>query len=68
MEKIKTTNDFNKDEEVTYTPSYLKGEIIYPPCEDGVVTGKNDKYVFVRYGDNSYSKATSPLDLVKKIS
>ena len=45
---------------VVYTP--YKG---CPPdaLEEGIITSKNDKYVFVRYGSNYHSKATSPEDL-----
>lgn len=31
--------------------------------ESGVVTSTNNKYVFVRYGDNRQSQATDPRDL-----
>lgn len=38
--------------------------VVYTPTkEDGVVTSINDKYVFVRYGGDTHSKATSPGDL-----
>ena len=45
---------------VIYTP--------YKDCpldalEEGIITSKNDKYVFVRYGRNYHSKATRPEDL-----
>lgn len=45
--------------------------VIYTPfdgCLDkekevGVITSVNERYVFVRYGDELHSKATNPLDL-----
>lgn len=45
---------------VVYTP--------YGGCanyekEEGVITSKNDKYVFVRYGNDVNSKATRPEDI-----
>lgn len=45
---------------VIYTP--------FPGCsfklrEEGVITSKNDLFVFVRYGKDQNSKATSPNDL-----
>lgn len=38
--------------------------VVYQPTkEDGVVTSINSTYVFVRYGDDTHSKATDPGDL-----
>jgi hypothetical protein len=42
--------------------------VVYTPyegakTEDGVITGVNDQYVFVRYGADKGSKATRPEDL-----
>jgi hypothetical protein len=31
--------------------------------EEGIITSKNDKYVFVRYGADVNSKSTSPEDI-----
>ena len=31
--------------------------------EDGTITSVNDSFVFVRYGSDQHSKATSPGDL-----
>lgn len=31
--------------------------------EQGIITSKNDKYVFVQYGLDTHSKATNPMDL-----
>ena len=31
--------------------------------EEGVITSWNDTYIFVRYGGDNHSKATSPRDL-----
>lgn len=44
----------------------IGGKVIYKPftvnkdnpIEEGVITSKNDYYVFVRYGSDIYSKAT----------
>lgn len=33
------------------------------PIEYGIITGYNDKYIFVRYASDVSSKATSPEDL-----
>lgn len=46
-------------------------KVIYTPfkgCRDnmrelGWITSKNDKYVFVRYGTDNFSKSTNPEDL-----
>lgn len=49
-----TTAD--KGRAVIYTPKH--GE-----QESGVITSWNDRFVFVRYGDELQSKATDPGDL-----
>jgi hypothetical protein len=46
-------------------------KVIYTPyegcneneLETGIITGYNDKYVFVRYGSDINSKATKPEDI-----
>lgn len=35
----------------------------HPDCEEGVITGLNERFVFVRYGSDQHSKATRPDDL-----
>lgn len=47
---------------VVYTPraTAVRGTGI---SEFGTVTSVNDQFVFVRYGNESFSKATSPNDL-----
>lgn len=48
------------DRKVVYTP--FKG--CDPKLkEEGIITSKNDKFVFVRYGSDVNSKATDPEDL-----
>lgn len=54
------TKQDNINKRVTYWP--------YPNCpidkqEYGVITSYNDKYIFVRYGNEQYSKATSSSQL-----
>jgi hypothetical protein len=39
---------------------YLSG---HTPAEEGVITGVNDRYVFVRYGSQVTSAATPPSQL-----
>ena len=59
-------NDIEIGDKVVYIPDYLlKG-----PAKDriqdknlGVVTSKNDTFVFVRYANGTNSQATSPEDL-----
>lgn len=51
------TENVEIDRKVVYKP--------FPNCssdqiEEGVVTSYNDKYVFVRYGNDVNSKATDP--------
>lgn len=37
--------------------------ILAEDLETGIITGFNDKYVFVKYGRDSFSKATNYKDL-----
>lgn len=53
---MRKTGDFKTGQNVIYTAGH--GE-----KESGVVTSTNDKFVFVRYGNNLQSQATSPEDL-----
>lgn len=42
----------------------LDRKVIFTPTkEEGVITSKNDIYVFVRYGNSTYGIATRPEDL-----
>jgi hypothetical protein len=43
------------------------GQIVFyaPTKEHGVVTSMNGHYVFVKYGNDTHSKATSRLDIVQ---
>ncbi len=42
---------------------YFGKEPFSLPCEYGTVTSLNEKYVFVLYDGDIYSKATRPADL-----
>jgi len=65
---------FIKGKRVKYIPTHAEGNKKHPDCESGVVSSKNDKYIFVKYdnlmctmvtGDEPYTaKATDPHDLV----
>jgi hypothetical protein len=46
-------NEAEIDRKVVYIPKHGKRE-------DGVITSKNHKFVFVRYGNNVNSIATDP--------
>jgi hypothetical protein len=50
---------------VLYVPGHAHGQRYHPDCEQGIVTSKNEVYVFVRYGGKNHSEATDPADLVK---
>lgn len=54
------TCKMNESRRVIYRP--------FPNCppeliEEGVITGSNGKYIFVRYGNDINSKATNPKDI-----
>jgi hypothetical protein len=54
---------------VLYIPGHAKGDKKHPDCERGIITGigaKAEDFVFVRYGDERHSKATSVSDLIIK--
>lgn len=51
-----------------FTEKDIGRSVVYTPyegarTEDGVITGVNDEYVFVRYTGDKGSKATNPKDL-----
>lgn len=50
----KTVNDFRVGDRVTYVPNHARDAegrplLTHPDCEDGVVTSKNDRFVFVKF-------------------
>lgn len=57
-------SDFHAGERVLYVPNHANGDTAHPDCERGVVTSTNAVNVFVRYGNELHSKATSPENLV----
>ena len=53
---------------ITPTPSCIGGRVVYRTApdykaEEGVITSYNDACIFVRYGNDVNSKATSRRDL-----
>lgn len=64
--KIMKIQNINVGDKVVYIPEYLLMGDKTKMVEDknlGIVTSKNDEYVFVRYLGNTGSQATNPLDL-----
>lgn len=58
--------DINIGDEVVYIPRHLltgKKEEMVKDENLGIVTSKNDSYIFVRYKDKTGSQATSANDL-----
>jgi hypothetical protein len=51
---------------VSYVPRHAKGQVEHPDIEYGVVTGQNEKYIFVRFGSEKISKAVT-VDLLREI-
>lgn len=65
-----TTDDFKIGQPVRYVPRHAHGDTSHQDCENGIVSSKNDVYVFVRYyyengGLRENAQATIPDDLVK---
>jgi len=56
--------------EVLYVPHHAHGDKSHSDCEHGIVSSKNDTFVFVRYyhkngGLKLHAQATDPNDLVR---
>ena len=67
------TDDFEKGQRVIYIPRHADDEK-HPDCKKGVVSSKNDSYVFVKYdnamgimvtGDEPYTAQATPPELLK---
>lgn len=68
MAKILTDeNTRMKIQNTELTEQHIGQSVVYRlwhnEPEQGVITSFNDRYVFVRYGSNTTSQATSPEDL-----
>mgnify|MGYP001557950135 CR=1 FL=1 len=49
---------------VIYVPNHAHGDRLHPDCEHGVVTSKNDTYVFVKFKQwHEHGQACNPEDL-----
>lgn len=68
--------DCKKGMRVKYIPTHLKGMPLHLDCEKGIISSKNEKYVFVKYdnadrvmktGDEPYTAAATRLeDLIER--
>lgn len=68
--------DCKKGMKVRYIPTHAKGDPFHSDCENGIISSKNKKYVFVKYnnpdcimktGNEPYTAAaTRPEDLMKR--
>lgn len=64
MNTEKTVDDFVVGQNVRYIPNHAD-DGSHPDCEDGQVTSKNDKYVFVKFNPcNSHGQACDPTNLL----
>jgi len=71
-----TVDQFQKGQRVLYIPPHADGDPTHEDCKRGVISSKNDKFVFVKYdnlmcimttGDEPYTaQATSPEHLVAR--
>jgi len=48
---------------VLYVPTHAHGDLTHTDVERGVVTSKNEHYVFVRFGGDTHSKGCKAHDL-----
>jgi hypothetical protein len=60
-----TLDEITEGMRVLYIPPHAQGKRTHPDCVRGVVTGKSDTWVFVRYDSDRYSNATAPECLVR---
>lgn len=59
---------------VAYVPMHANGNLMHPDVEDGVVSSKNDRFVFVKYHkqvsnlgwEGATAQATRPEDLIQR--
>lgn len=61
----KRLEDFSVGDQVTYVPYHAHGKASHPDCERGVVSSKNDLYVFVRFGCSTTGQACKPDQLIR---
>lgn len=60
---VLTVDDFNVDDTVMYVPRHKQGNFTESDLHHGVVTSKNNRFVFVRFEDKKRSEACYPNDL-----
>lgn len=48
---------------VLYVPTHAQSDLNHKDVEQGIVTSKNDTYVFVRFGGDTHSKGCHAHDL-----
>ena len=68
--------DLKKGDWVRYIPTHAEGDSAHKDCQNGVVSSKNDRFVFVKYdngmcimttGEEPYTaQATKPEDLIRR--
>lgn len=63
MNDYNPIDSFNEHDTVKYVPAHANQNINHCDVEDGIVTSKNDTYVFVKFVGQSNSKACSPNNL-----
>lgn len=59
IRRLVATHQAGPGAHVRYVPYHANGDITHRDCEDGVVTSKNDDYVFVKFG-TGHSQACKP--------
>ena len=62
-------SDFLVGEYVTYFPAHAKHNPMHPDVENGIVSSKNEEYIFVRYyrfGNLMVTGENTPIRFLKK--
>lgn len=56
--------DAKTGQPVLYVPNHAQNDVNHHDCERGIVTSKNDKFIFVDFEGCSYAKACYPRNLI----
>ena len=57
--------DFGRGMHVLYVPRHANGDTKHKDCQQGIVSSKNDTYVFVWFTDKTRPQACDPKLLVR---
>lgn len=62
-----TLEEAFEGQHVRYVPYHAEGNLTHRDCEDGIVSSKNDTYIFVRFKLGATAQACKPDQLVRTL-